>query len=228
MSNPEAEPSNSPESTYLMVSNPQRRVLSRKLFFLSVGTAAAPVFVAAGIILQAQHAALRHSTSAMTARRTNAPAITPAVEARPGAGQMDDTSTKTTTSGGEFAAAARVPKPGPLSVASLNYEITHFQSTPPENNILEHETLVSLTPAWVPQSLASQTSTPLVIDDSRTDSHTGTTPANRGKRMRAEIKTHTIAHHRRRPQKPGPTELFAKVGRSVKKALIHAVTFARE
>ncbi len=223
MSNPEAEPPNSPESTSLAVSHPQHSPLSRKLFFLSMGTAATPVFVAAGIMLQTQHAALRHSSSAIPGPRMNPPAA----EAQPGAGRIDDASMKATSSSTKFAAAARDPQPARLSVASLDYRTVHLQSPPLESNIFERETLLSLISSRVPDSLADQTFASAAVAESSDDSRTASTPAGQGKKVRVEFKTHAIAHHRHRPQKPEPT-LLARIGRSVKKALVHAVTFARD
>ncbi len=113
-------------------------------------------------------------------------------------------------------------------MAGFDAEIARSQSPRGETDILQRENLVRLAVISVPTSPGiPDTASPTVEERSTADRPAAMT-ATQAKKIRAEIKTHTIARHHHRSQKHVPPSLLAKIGQSVKKGLIQAAKFPQQ
>jgi hypothetical protein len=234
MSNLDAAQSSSPESAYGPRGNPQLNAFARRIFFLSVGSAAVPVLFAAGIMLQGGHGlSSKRSQPKPAAHETrgalanaNAPAATPTAHNPP----PQSVSYSTFDSRGEAppVAATGTSRAAAQPLSALDAEITRGQATREESDIFQRENLVQLAVISVPTSPGiPDTNSTAPEEQSPANGATAIT-ATQAKKIRAETKVHTVAHHRHRSQRQAPPSLLAKIGQSVKKGLIEAAKFPRE
>jgi hypothetical protein len=219
MSNFDLAQSPSRESTYGPRGNPQLNAFARRIFFLSVGSAAAPVIIAAGIML--------HSGQGLPSKRLLAKSRSPEAMRSVAPLAMQESEPASTTSSSRVAAdrTSQIPSP-PL--AGFDAEIARRQSPPEDSDIFQQEKLVRLTVVSVPTNPGIPDTNSAVAEERSAADRTAPMAAGQTKKSRAEVKTHTIARHHRRPQKHTPPSLLAKIGQSVKKGLMEAAKFPRE
>jgi hypothetical protein len=164
-----------------------------------MSTAVAPVLFAAGIMLQAPHPASPYSAVANSTRQN---AIPPAAKA----------------------GVVRASPPS-RGIAANDDGIVRLQILPPARDILERDTLLNLAPNQNPMrlSVTGQGLEATTAAVSGPDSHPAAISPSPAKESHGEIRTHTVAHHRHRPQRHAPPSLFAKIGHSVKEVFMSAM-----
>lgn len=222
MSNLAATQSTSPGCTYGPEANPQLSAFARRVFFLSVGSAAVPVIFAAGIMLQSgQGLPSKHSLAKSAGPATALP-LAPVAAHNPAPQPPRSPSLESLGNAAPVGdGISRIPA---QPLARFDAEIARGQYPREESDIFHRDSLVRLAVISVPTS-------PGIPDTNATAVEERSAPvvtATQVKKIRAELKTNTIARHRYRPQRHAPPSLLAKIGESVKKGLIQAAKFPRE
>jgi len=227
--------------------------LARQLFFISVGSSAVPVLVAAGIMLQGEH-----GLPSKTAQKTSARSIV-ALAAKPNATPGSVTNADAPRE--RLAVTDTAPPPTPMSPAASEVkedsavvqshdpapsgELSQIRPQPFANpadvvgrlqtmqsgsDILQRDNLVSLALVPIPATSAVRESDAdaVAVEERGAEPSATAVTASQAKKIHAEIKPHSIAHHRYRPQKHAPPSLLAKIGQSVKKGLMNVAKFPRQ
>jgi hypothetical protein len=96
------------------------------------------------------------------------------------------------------------------------------------NDILQRNAPLSLALVSVPVTSSIHVADTVAVEEPNAQSRTPVAAASSAKKIRAEVHTHAIAHHRHRPQKHTPPSLLAKIGQSVKKGLMNVAKFPRQ
>lgn len=219
MSNPEPQKSLLPESTYAPGDRSEADAFARKLFFISVGSAALPVLVAAGVMLQSGSALGPKPATSLAARR----APTPSLASTP----TRTVAAKDTTPQSE----TPVVEPTPIrftAYSTLADQVGQLQSLRAASDSLQGSELLRLALIPIPPTTSIREADLVTTEEPDTDSRPIVNATSHAKKIRAEIKTHPIAQHRHRPQKHTPPTLLARIGQSVKKGLIEAAKFPRQ
>lgn len=256
MSNSHTETPLSPESTYVPAGNPAASKLARQLFFISVGSSAAPVLVAAIIMVQGGHGLPSKTASAPSAQKATARSIAPLAtqpHAAPGsmakvpapreistdnaAAPVPALISSTTLPVKENPAATALPDSAPVadlsSIRSQPFSnpadvLGQIQTSQSGNNILQRNAPLSLALVSVPLTSSIHGADAVAVEAPSAESRTTVVAASPAKKIRAETHTHAIAHYRHRPQKHAPPSLLAKIGQSVKKGLMNVAKFPRQ
>ncbi len=253
ISNTETPPS--PESTYLSGGNPAANREARQLFFISVGSSAVPVLVAAVIMLQGGHGLSSKTVSAPFAQKAPVRAIAPLAaepHAAPGSAKVpappepfaDHTAAprpalissstlpvkedSVTTALPHSATVAELSAIRSLPLANPADVVGRFQASQSGNDILQRSAPLSLALVSVPVTSSIHGADAVAVEEPNAESRTTGVAASPAKKIHAETHAHPIAHHRHRPQKHAPPSLLAKIGQSVKKGLLNVAKFPRQ
>jgi hypothetical protein len=109
--------------------------------------------------------------------------------------------------------------------ASTESAIVRLETQPPPEDALQRRLLHSDPLSSILKSFWSENTDTLHSEEDTADTRSAAV-SSQAKPIRAETKSRGIAHHRHHQKHP-LASLFAKIGRSVKGALMNAVTFAR-
>lgn len=251
MSISHAETPCSPESTYVPGGSPTANRLARQLFLISVGTSAVPVLVAAGIMLQNGHGLPSKTTRKTSARSIVPPAAKPNAtsgsipnaDAPRGTFAVNDTaphpapisSSALPVKEDSPAMQSHDSAPGtelsqirPQPFANSADVVGRLQTLQSGSDILQRDALLSLALVPIPATSAIHEADAVAAGERSAEPSATATTASQAKKIRAEIKPRTVAHHRYRPQTHAPPSLLAKIGQSVKKGLINVAKFPRQ
>jgi hypothetical protein len=237
----------SPKITNHPGENPRLNPLARKLFLVSMGTAAAPVIIAAAIMLHARTGLSPKSSPALSAQRATARPIVPRVDVenagavaakeKPTDGALVVVDGNSLTPQDSFSnlhlrehrVEIRLPGFGNFRIlsdqpAGVNFGLVRLERQPSAGIIFGSDILLSATSTPMPPVSRAPDA---VVNERDAAAHTAVAPTHPTRGGRVEIRGHAVVHHRHRPKKHAPPSMLAKIGRSVKEALTSVLAFPR-